>query len=450
MCYHESMTRSQLVQIASHLEKYRKISAIERVEDTIIKIIFDRNDVYYFDMRRGDAHIFKAPSYRKVRTYNAPFDVVLKKRFNNAKIERIEVPEGNRILRIEVDTASAYKSQKSVLQFEFTGKNTNIIILDETGTILEAFRHIDAATSFREVKVGVQLQPLPPRPFTPKKEEPIEDVDLFLSQAYAARQEQKLTALKRQKEQMIAKRLKKLQQHYDALEEETLLMQKSEKLTEEGNLLLSNLHHMKNYQKEITLHDFEGKERTIRLPESARTPAEAANDFFRRAKKLKQKAKHTHIERENLGGKIAFLENLRHAIAHAKTVDEVHLYLPKQPKIKKKVQKADANIETFFIEGYKIMLGKNEKGNIALLKSAKMSDIWMHLKDIPSAHVIIRTEKKLPPYEVLEFAAKLCVQFSDVAPGSYLVDFTQRRNVKMRDGANVNYVDYDTIKVAKE
>ena len=444
------MTRSQLVQIASHLSQYRKISAIERVEDTIIKVIFDRDHVYYFDMRRGDAYIFQTPSYKKVRNYNAPFDVVLKKRFNNARIEKIEVPEGNRIMRIVASASSRYKAQKSILQFEFTGRNTNIIILDETGVILEAYRHIDAGTSFREVKVGVKLQELPPRPFPAREEAPIADMHAFLHQEFQKRQKQRIEALRRQKLQTVEKKLQKLQKIYDALEDEAVLMQKSKALTEEGNLLLSHLHEMKNYQKEITLTDFEGGVRTIRLPESARTPAEAANDFFRRAKKLKQKAKFLHIERENLEGKIAFLEHLKAAIERAKSIDELQLYLPKQPKTHKKSKTADVNTETFFVEGYKIMLGKNEKGNISLLKAARMSDIWMHLKDMPSTHVIIRTEKKSPPFAVLEFAAKLCVQFSAVAPGSYLVDFTQRRNVRMREGAHVNYVNYDTIRVSKE
>ena len=443
------MTRSALVQIASHLSRYRKINAIERVEDTIVKIVFDRENSYYFDMRRGDAAIFQTASYKKVRNYNAPFDVVLKKRFNNARVEKVEVPEGNRILRILVNSSSSYKAQKSVLQFEFTGRNTNIIILDENGVILEAYRHIDAHTSFREVQPGVRLQELPPRPFKESSEE-IADIPAYLHEVFAKRQNQKIEALRKQKMQIVAKKLQKLQKLYDKLEDETLLRQKSEALTQQGNLLLSHLHLMKNYQKEITVTDFEGKECTIRLPEKSRTPAEAANDFFKRAKKLKQKAKFTHIERDNLASKITFLQNLKEAIAHAKSIDELQLYLPKQPKNQKKEKKADANTETFFIEGYKIMLGKNERGNISLLKSAKMSDIWMHLKDIPSTHVIIRNEKKSPPFAVLEFAAKLCVQFSAVQAGSYLVDFTQRRNVKMRDGANVNYVNYDTIKVSKE
>lgn len=443
------MKRTHLLQIAQKLATYRKINVIERVEDTIIKIVFDRDEVYYFDMKRGDAYIFQKDSYKKVRQYNAPFDVVLKKRFVNARIEKVEVLKSNRILRMYANSSSKYKAQRTILQFEFTGRNTNIIILDENEIILEAYRHIDIHTSFREVKVGVRLLPLPAREFK-EDIEPIEDLSSFLINEYVRREEIKLKALKKNKEQIVLKRLKKLQNILEKIEDESLLMQKSQSLTENGNLLLSHLHLMKNYQKEITVNDYEGNERTIVLPSQAKTPSQAANELFKRAKKLKQKAKFTYIERENIISKITFLENLKKAIFAAKSVDELNLYLPKQAKAQKKRSKIDANIETFFIEGYKIRLGKNEKGNISLLKSAKMSDIWMHLKDMPSTHVIITNEKKLPPLSVLEFGAKLCVQFSAISDGSYMVDYTQRRNVKMREGANVNYVNYDTMKVFKE
>ncbi len=443
------MKRTHLLQIADKLATYRKINAIERVEDTIIKIVFDHDEVYYFDMKRGDAYIFQKTSYKKVRQYNAPFDIVLKKRFNNAKVEKVEVLKSNRILRIDVNSSSKYKAQKTILQFEFTGRNTNIIILNEDEIILEAYRHIDIHTSFREVKVGVKLLPLPPREFK-EKNESIECLSTFLRDEYLKREEIKLKALKKSKEQIVLKRLKKLKNILDKIEDESFLIQKSQRLTEDGNLLLSNLHLMKNYQKEITLNDYEGNKRTIVLPSHTKTPAQAANELFKRAKKLKQKAKFAHIERENITTKITFLENLQKAINHAKSIDELSLYLPKQAKLQKNRAKTDANIETFFIEGYKIRVGKNEKGNISLLKSAKMSDIWMHLKDMPSTHVIITNEKKMLPTSVLEFGAKLCVQFSAISSGSYLVDFTQRRNVKMREGANVNYVNYDTIKVFKD
>ncbi len=442
------MKRFELLQVTKHLAQYKKINTIEKVDDTIIKIAFDRDTPYFFDMKRGGSFIFKKEGYKKVRNYNSPFDVVLTKRFTNAKIQNMEVMEGNRILRIYVQTSSKYKAQLSILQFEFTGRNTNVIILDEYGVILEAFRHIDSKNSFREVKVGIVLAPLPAREFVEHKEE-IKDIESYLYNAYEKLEVSRLITIKNQKILTISKKLKKLQKSYDRLEDEDKLLEKSSTLQMDGNLILSNIHNMRNYQKEIEVLDYEGNTKVIYLPEDIRTPSEAANRLFTRSKKLKQKAKNTYIERENLSSKLTFLKRLQKSITSSQTIDEVNLYLPKQPKKIKKEIKEDANIESFFIEGYKITLGKNEKGNITLLKTAKMSDIWMHLKDMPSTHVIIRNDKKNVPDLVLEFGAKLCVQFSAVSEGSYLVDYTYRRNVKMREGANVNYVEYKTIQAMK-
>jgi len=94
-------------------------------------------------------------------------------------------------------------------------------------------------------------------------------------------------------------------------------------------------------------------------------------------------------------------------------------------------------------------LGKSEKGNIELLKNAKARDIWMHLKDRPSAHVVISTDKQQLPQCLLETAAKLCVDFSVFEKGRYLVDYTPRREVKMQEGANVLYTNYKTLSIEK-
>jgi predicted ribosome quality control (RQC) complex YloA/Tae2 family protein len=444
------MKRDILVQIAQKLSAFTKIGAIERVDDTIVKIVFDRDNIYYFDLRRGDSYIFKKEeSYKRVKNYNAPFDVVLKKKFTNARIEKVEVEDGNKILRIIVNASSKYKVEQAILQFEFTGRNTNIIILDSKGVIVEAMRHIDSGTSFREVRVGVQLLPLPKKDFA---ESPImiEDMDSFLKEAYLRREKGQLEAVKKQKVSSLLKKEKRLKKILHHIEDNEKLLEEAKELEYDANLILSNIHHLKNYQKEVTLKDYEGRERTIMIPAQAHTPANAANLLFAQAKKRKQKAKNSYIERENLEAKIDFLHKLIDSVMTAKSVDEVNLYLPKQPKKQKNRAKVDSNIESFFCEGYKISLGKSEKGNIALLKEAKMGDIWLHLKDMPSTHVIIRTDKKNVPESVLMFAAKLCVQFSVSEAGAYLVDYTHRRHVKMREGANVNYVEYKTLKVLKE
>ena len=54
-------------------------------------------------------------------------------------------------------------------------------------------------------------------------------------------------------------------------------------------------------------------------------------------------------------------------------------------------------MKVFFYEGYKIMLGNNERENIYLLENSRASDFWFHLKDRPSCHVIVQNNKKELP-----------------------------------------------------
>ena len=141
------MKRSTLIQISQYLQKFKTISSIKRVDDTIIKMVFDADAVLFFDMRKGDAYVFKKEVYNRAKVYNAPFDVVLAKRFARAKIEKIEVQENNRVLTIMTNASSSYKVQKTSLILEFTGKNTNCILLDEAHKVVEALRHIDSSVS---------------------------------------------------------------------------------------------------------------------------------------------------------------------------------------------------------------------------------------------------------------------------------------------------------------
>ncbi len=442
------MKRYILTQIVNYLKKFKKIYLAERVEDTVIKMVFDKNETIFFDMKKGDSLIFKKDDYKKAKDYAAPFDIVLKKRLNGAKIEKVEVLEGNRIIRFTTSLSQKYKKETTLFQLEFTGRNTNAIIMKEDKTVIEALRHIDKSISFREIQTGVKLIDLPPFEIKEKEEE-IPDINEYLYKVYKEKEEKRIKVLKNQKLLYLSKKREKLQQIYNDIEDEETLLKKSEKLQNQATLLLSNLHEIKNYQKVVKLKDFEGKEVKIELPNGARTPQEAANILFNIAKKLKQKAKYSHIEKENLKSKIEFINRKMEIIKNAKSADEINILFPKQEK-KEKKRKKESDYESYFLEGYKIMVGKSEKGNAELLKNAKMSDIWMHLKDMPSTHVIIRTDKKNIDEKVLRFAAKLCVDFSVSQKGSYLVDFTRRRNVKIREKAFVNYVNYDTIKVTKD
>lgn len=437
-----------LKEIISYLDSSEKnIKYIKRVDTNTIKIEFSKDMIIYCNMTRGNSIIYsKENNSDSKRDFNAPFDVVLQKRFTNAKIDKIHLYNDDKIVNIDVLSKSSYKELKTTLQLEFTGKNTNIIILDEKRIVLEALRHIDEFSSTRYVKVGHTLKELEKIDF--KKDDSKFDVDIkqYLYQTYKDLEEKELKAIKKQKISQVSKKIKKIQSVIDLLEDEEELINTSNDLYTKANLILSNIHIIKPYQEYIELVNFEGNIEKIQLNKNYPTPQRFANFLFNSAKKAKQKANKQYIERDNLTQKLTFLTRLEKGIELASTIDEIEFLIPKKEKNQKKTQKQD-NYESYFYKGYKILLGRNERENIFLLENSRASDFWFHLKDRTSAHVIVSNTKKELPQEIIEKAAYLCAKFSLDFSGRVEVDYTQRRNVKIQSRANVLYNPYTTIVV---
>lgn len=438
------MKLSHLKQITAYLQKFKSISSIYRVGDTTLKISFERDNELYFEMQRSNSRVFKCPSYARSKIYNAPFDVLLARRFNRSSILSIDLVNNDKIIRYKTSLASAYKEEISYLQFEFTGKYTNVIILDEDERVLEALRHVDLLSSFREVRVGQKLLNVMPAPFE-AKEYPLDDVEQFLYDEYEKEQSEKLVSLKKQKISLLNKKLKKIQRLYETLEDENDLSAEAIKYNHFGNLILANMHKIKPYERVINVDDYDGGSVEIEFGREFGTVAMMASSLFSRSKKAKQKALHMHIERESLLAKMEHIKLFIHTVEEAKDISKIALLFPKN--IQSKKVKTNDSIETFWIEGYKVSLGKNEKGNIELLQNARAKDIWIHMKERPSAHVIITTDKQNVPQNIIEGAARLCVDFTMFEKDRYLVDYTPRREVSVQNGANVLYNKYKTIEI---
>lgn len=395
-------------------------------------------------MQRSNSSIFKTSSYPRSKVYNAPFDVVLSKRFNRSNITNISLLNGDKIIRLETNLSSAYKEQTTYIQLEFTGKYTNIIILDKENIVLEALRHIDLFSSFREVKVAHKLIDVPPAPFV-AKEYPLEDVEEFLHSTFEKEQTNKLTSLKKQKISFLEKKLSKLQKIFTALDDEVKLQEEALIYQHYGNLILSNIHNIKPYSTKLFLQDYDGTEVEITLDNTYPSSAMMAQSFFTKSKKNKQRATNLHIEKDSLQTKIQHLKRFIYTVQNAQSVAKIELLFPK--KVQSKKVKQNDSIEVFWIEGYKVQLGKNERGNITLLQNAKAKDIWLHLKDRPSTHVLITTDKQSLPMHIIEEAARLCVEFSTDVADRYEVDYTPRREVTIQQGANVLYNKYKTVEI---
>ncbi|MFK4998036.1 hypothetical protein ACI2OX_13500 [Bacillus sp. N9] len=73
---------------------------------------------------------------------------------------------------------------------------------------------------------------------------------------------------------------------------------------------------------------------------------------------------------------------------------------------------------------------------------AHRDEIWLHTKDIPGSHVVIRS--KDPSEETLLAAANLAAYFSKAKNSSSVpVDFTKIRHVKKPSGSKPGFVIYD-------
>jgi len=425
-----------LQKIANHISTKKFIKRALRVDENVILLEIDKTK-YYFDLTKGNSDIYIDIEYDISKKFNAPFDITLAKKFTKSQLLEVKVVE--RILTLKVETNLGFKKEINYIQFEFTGRYTNAIILDKNFIILEALHHINENVTFRPIQPGLKLIPLPSKEIK-EKEFQIDNIVEYTQQLFYEKYNKRLKNIKKNIINSTNKKIEKLKKILDSLPSENELLKESEKYRNFADLVMINLHTIKNkYQKFVEVEDFNGKIVKIPIPK-LRNINEIGNYYYNLSKKMKNKSKNIKIEKNNLIEKIEFLENYKKGIEKATTISELNIY--KSPK---KVKIKEDNIEQFFIDDFIVLVGKNEKGNVKLLKESKANDIWLHIKDKKGAHVIIKTNKKRVPEDVIIKAAKLALIFSNETEG--VVDYTQRRHLYVKEKAFVNYVSYKSVKV---
>jgi predicted ribosome quality control (RQC) complex YloA/Tae2 family protein len=157
---------------------------------------------------------------------------------------------------------------------------------------------------------------------------------------------------------------------------------------------------------------------------------------------------------------LAYLEGILTAMQNAleeADIEEIRAELAEEGFIKKRKtkkgavrQKKPKPYHYVSSDGFHIYIGKNNRQNDELtLKFANGADYWLHTKDIPGSHVIIKTEGHPVPEKTLNEAAMLAAFYSKARGGSLVpVDYTLKKNVKKPSGAKPGMVIYETNKTA--
>lgn len=240
--------------------------------------------------------------------------------------------------------------------------------------------------------------------------------------------------------------------------QELINAEKREKYKIYGDLITANIYRIEKGQEKVNVQNFyseEQEEIEIRL-DNRLTPSQNAQKYYKRYNKLKNAHKLVAKQIEFTKQEIDYLEHILVSIdncTEVKELDEIKEELAKEgyikarSKNKKKNKKSTESTPRHYIssDGYDIYIGKNNKQNDYLtLKFASKDDIWLHTKDIPGSHVIIKTKGEEVPETTLDEAALLAAYYSKGKMSSNVpVDYTERKNVRKPNGAKLGMVIYD-------
>lgn len=222
-----------------------------------------------------------------------------------------------------------------------------------------------------------------------------------------------------------------------------------------GELLTANLYQMKKGMKEIEVVNYYDEEQSmVTIPlDPLKNPSDNAQKYFSRYQKSKNAVGVVQEQIEKTKLELTYFEALHQQLQSAspRDIEEIREELQEEGYIrqkKKKGMKKPANakpqLETYYAtDGDLIFVGKNNKQNDYLTnKFARRDEIWLHTKDIPGSHVVIRNES--PSEKTIKEAAVLAAFFSKAQQSSSVpVDFTQVRHVKKPNGSKPGFVIYD-------
>lgn len=250
---------------------------------------------------------------------------------------------------------------------------------------------------------------------------------------------------------------KKLALYADALNSE----EQMEKCRLYGELLTANLHSLKSGTDTAAVDNYyaDPVERIAIPLDRQLTPGENAQRYYKKYQKLKAARDMAIVQREQTLSEQNYLEGQLDNLTKCTAENELSELIEelkdqgyiKRDKGGKKKMKLAASKPMHFVSstGADIYVGKNNRQNDELtLRFASPNDIWMHTKNIPGSHVIVKGASEQDTATMTE-AALLAAYYSR-ARGSenVAVDYTPRKYVKKPAGAKPGMVIYTTNKTA--
>ncbi|WP_096199305.1 Rqc2 family fibronectin-binding protein [Bacillus sp. FJAT-45350] len=248
--------------------------------------------------------------------------------------------------------------------------------------------------------------------------------------------------------QKNVKKIKKLERTLDDAE-------KAKKFQKYGELLTANLYAINRGEESVEVIDYydeNGSTVSISL-DPQKSPSDNAQNYFKKYNKAKNSVQVVQDQIQKAEEEIQYLEQLIQQMETASPgdIEEIREELIEEGYIRKrqkggnrKKKNVKPQIEQYVSSsGIEMLVGKNNKQNEYVTnRLARQDEIWLHTKDIPGSHVVIRSIE--PDETTLLEAANLAAYFSKARQSSSVpVDYTKIRHVKKPNGSKPGFVIYD-------
>jgi predicted ribosome quality control (RQC) complex YloA/Tae2 family protein len=281
---------------------------------------------------------------------------------------------------------------------------------------------------------------------------------------------------------------KVLQTQRDRCKRKAVLLEQEMQTSEEansyrlyGDLLLAHQYDVQQGQSSAKLQNFfntaEGAhDMFITVPLDPRFDAIGnSNRYFTKYRKLRRALTLVPDQIEQNSAELATIEQLLTDLVLAETPQEVTLvnaevqslgYIRgknivldkraqkaakkaksgnKQGKVKQAGPGGGTPLRVQSRDGFIILIGKNSRQNEEVtFRQATSNDMWLHARNIPGSHVIIKAAGRDIPRSTIEQAARIAAYYSQARGSTHVpIDYTLQKNVKHMKGGGPGMVIYE-------
>ena len=225
-----------------------------------------------------------------------------------------------------------------------------------------------------------------------------------------------------------------------------------------GELLKANLYKLESGATFAEVENYYDEMKPVRIPlNPALSPQKNAAKYFKDYKKTYTAEQTLTALTEKDEEELRYFDSVLDSIARSESLSEISEireeltlagYIKQNGTRKRKTPALPQFKEYVSDEGYKILVGKNNRQNDYLTTVlAEKNDLWFHVKNIPGSHVIVMCRGGEVSEATVMRAAALAAANSKASGSSQVpVDYTPVKYVKKPGGAKPGMVIYTTNK----